>query len=179
MSGLMASFATEAALVNALDRLRSAGFEKVQTYTPVPINDLKPNRTAALFPGAILAAGLAGAAFMFGLECLSTVSDWGYPVNIGGHPKFSWPDYIPIAVAFGLLCAGLCGLLLHMSIGPAWQLWDPVDEFVELRGASRDRWILHLHAEEERDLLRAGLLLSPLQPIAIRSLSPELEEVPV
>lgn len=178
MSALMASFATEAALLEAVDRLGAAGFEEVETYTPVPVADLKEDRLTRLLPSGVMIGGLLGAAFMYGLECLSTVSNWGYPVDIGGRPKFSWPAYIPIAVAFGLLCAGLAALVLHMTLSPPWRLWDPVDEFDELRGASRDRWIVHVHVEAEADLLRAGVIVAPLRPIAVRTVSPELEEVP-
>jgi hypothetical protein len=178
MSAVLASFMTEAALLNALDRLRSAGFEDVETFTPVPVEDLKPRGIAGLLPMGIFLSGVAGAGFMLGLECLSTVSGWGYPIDIGGRPKFSWPAYMPISVAFGILCAAAAGLLLHTILNTGWRLWDPVDEFEEMPGATRDRWIVQVHAEEERELLRASVVLAVLQPIAVHSLSPEMEEVP-
>lgn len=178
MSGLMASFLSEAAMLNALDRLRAAGFEEVETFSPIPVLDLKQDRRSSLIPAGVFAGGVLGAAFMLGLEVLSTATDWGYPVNIGGRPKFSWPAYIPIAFAFGLLTAAAAGLLLFVLLMPAWRLWDPVDEFSELRAVSRDRWVIQVHAGEPRELLRASLILAPLKPLAVSTESAELEEVP-
>jgi hypothetical protein len=176
MTGFIAAYASEAASIRAVDRLRAAGLQDIETYAPVEGDE---QEHAGSRIGLLAAAGgVIGAAFMFGLETLATATSWGYPVDIGGRPPFSWPAYIPIAVAFGLMCAGAAGLLGFLVLLGIWRLWDPVDDFEAMRGASRDRWIVHVHTEEEMLEHRALAVLGATGPIAMRTMSHDLEEVP-
>lgn len=178
MTALVAAFSNEAALVRAVSRLRAAGFDEIETYTPVPLTVEDNAGPGSVIPAAILFGGLAGAAFMFGLQTLSDASSWGYPVDIGGHPKFSWPGFVPNAVSFGFICASLFGFAALLFLSGAWRLWDAVDEFEAMREASRDGWIAHVHHEETDEIIRAREVIVPLDPLALRVISVDLEEVP-
>lgn len=178
MTALMAAYPTRTALLRAVDRLRAADLEEIETFAPVPVELDEQAGEGSLAGTVMLAGGVFGAGFMFFLQWLATATSWGYPVDIGGRPAFSWPAYIPITVAFGLLCAGASGLLFYLLATKAWRLWDAVDEFDALRGASRDRWIVHVHSEDEHLLHRASLLLAATEPEAMRMMSHDLEEVP-
>lgn len=178
MTALVAAYASEAALVRAVDRLRVAGLEEIDTYAPIAVEADERAGEGSPIGALALCGGVFGAAFMFGLETLATATSWGYPIDIGGRPPFSWPAYIPIAVAFGLLSAGASGMLGFLLAAGAGRLWDPVDEFAELRGASRDRWIVHVHTEEEALAARARSVLGATGAIAWRAMSHDLEEVP-
>ncbi len=178
MTALVASYASEAALVRAVDRLRAAGIEKTETFAPLPVELDERTGRGSIVPVLVLAGGVFGAGFMFWLEWLSTATSWGYPVDIGGRPAFSWPAYIPIAIAFGLLCAGVAGIGGFLLATSAWRLWDPLDEFEAMRGASRDRWIAHVHSEDEHAIDRARAVLGATGPVAMRMMSHDLEEVP-
>lgn len=178
MTAILAAFGTEAELRHAVDRLRSADLTELETFSPLPIADETASSSESWLPALVLAGGIGGGGFMFFLETLSTVSSWGYPVDIGGRPAFSWPAYIPIAIAFALLSAAIVGLIGYLIASAAWRLWDPVDAFDDMRRASRDRWIVHVTIDGEQLLDRARLVLTPLRPVAIRVLSHDLEEVP-
>ena len=178
MTAVIAAFATEAELLRALDRLRSADLTEIETFSPLPVTEEMDSPPRSWLPAFSLAGGIAGAAFMLGLETISTVSSWGYPVDIGGRPAFSWPAYIPIAVSFGIAVAALASLASYAVATKIWRLWDAVDEFDAMTAASRNRWLIKVEFEEERLLDRARMVLLPLRPHAMRIISHDLEEVP-
>ena len=178
MTALVAAYASEAALVRAVDRLRAAGIETTETYAPLPMEWEERTGGGSIVPVLVLAGGIFGAGFLFFLESLATATSWGYPIDIGGRPAFSWPAYVPIAVAAGILCAGAAGLMGFMLSASAGRLWDPVDEFEAMPGASRDRWIVHVHDEDDHEIERARAVLDATGPLAMRMMSHDLEEVP-
>jgi Protein of unknown function (DUF3341) len=178
MTAVVASYASEAALAGAVERLRGLGVEEIETYTPLPLAPEDRAGEGSLLPAVVLGFGVFGAGFMFWLQWLSTTTSWGYQVNIGGRPAFSWPAYIPITVAFGILCAGAAGLLGYLLLTAAWRLWDPVDEFEATRRVTRDRWVLHAHSEDDDLIRHARDAMADSGALSLRLLSHDLEEVP-
>jgi uncharacterized Zn-finger protein len=77
-AGMAASFATEAALASALERLRAADVGGLDTYTPKPVDGTPAE---SRLPVAIFAFGLFGFAAGFGMEVYANTI--GYPLDIG------------------------------------------------------------------------------------------------
>jgi Ni/Fe-hydrogenase subunit HybB-like protein len=126
--GILAEFATPAALYHACEKVRDAGFTRWDAHTPFPVHGLSKAmglRRSAL-PWIVLVMGLAGAAAGFGLQWW--VHTNAYPLVISGKPFFTWPAFIPVtfevAVLFGALGAvfGMFGLnRLPMHHHPLFQ----------------------------------------------------------
>jgi Protein of unknown function (DUF3341) len=171
----VACFATELELQEALSDIGAEDGIEVETYTPLPPADLADtSRIGAVAFGA----WLFGAAFMYGLECLSTVSDWGYPVDIGGRPKFSWPAYVPIAFSFGLFCAALAALAAFGLMSGLLRLWEPVDEADAQRAAMRGAQVLAIHCDDDEQMRRIHARLFNLRPQRLDLVAVEIEEIP-
>ena len=159
MTTLVASFATQAQLQDALPRARTLGV--VETYTPQAMQDDQPS----ILPLIVLIAGLAGAAAGFLMQVYANVI--AYPVNIGGRPGFSWPAFVPIAFEIGILSAVVVGFVAFLVVNRLPRLYDPVDEAILMRGASRDRWCLAIRTEAPD---RAHALLQELAADAVEEL---------
>jgi hypothetical protein len=139
MKTLVASFATQTHLRDALPRVRALG--AVETYTPQALEDDEPS----ILPLVVLIAGLAGAAAGFFMQVYANVV--AYPIDIGGRPRFSWPAFIPIAFEIGVLSAVVAGFIAFLVVNRLPRLYDPVDEAMLIRGATRDRWCLAVRTE--------------------------------
>jgi hypothetical protein len=150
---LVASFASESSLTEALPRLRSAAMGPVETYTPKALED--PGQRPSILPLVVLVAGMLGAGIGFWMQAYANVS--GYPIDIGGRPAFSWPAFVPIAFEIGILSAMLAGFFGFLVVNRLPRLYDPIDEADLMRGASRDRWCVVIRTEapeRAHDLLR-------------------------
>jgi hypothetical protein len=159
MKTLVASFASEAGLVDALPRLRALGV--VETYTPQALEDDQPS----ILPLVVLVAGLVGAAGGFGMQVYASMI--GYPIDIGGRPAFSWPAFVPIAFEIGVLSAVLAGFIGFLVANRLPRLYDPVDEANLMRGAMRDRWCVAIRTDSPD---RANALLHDLAADAVEEL---------
>src|SRR2546428_7726045 len=100
---MMAEFATPGDLVAAAEAARSAGYRRMDAFTPFPIERLsealghRPSRV----PMLVLVGGIIGALAGYGLQYW--VSAVAYPPNLGGPPYNSWPAVHPINLELTIL----------------------------------------------------------------------------
>ena len=89
-------FEEEAALFNAVKRVRRSGYKLHDVYTPFPIHGL--DREMGLRDTSIHTAGfiyaLTGTTIALAFMTWVFTKDW--PLNIGGKPHFALPAWIPI-----------------------------------------------------------------------------------
>jgi hypothetical protein len=156
MTNVLAAFHDQQALQSALHRLRSAQLGPLETYTPRPLAD-----GASPLPFAIFLAGALTMAASFALQVYANV--WAYPLDIGGRPRFSWPDFVPIAFENGILAAVAVGFFGYLILNRLPRLYEPIDEAIAIRRASCDFWCVAIRTgriEEARHILQACGALS-------------------
>src|ERR1700686_843834 len=92
--GLMAEFDSAQELVAAAHKTHAAGYQKIDAYSPFPIEGLADalgfHKNSVAF--LVLVGGIIGGLSGYGLQFW--VSTIAYPVNIGGRPDHSWPSFI-------------------------------------------------------------------------------------
>jgi hypothetical protein len=121
--GVMGASARQEALVKALGQLRSKGYQNVETFSPIPSDDLvdMPGSSSARKSPVrmyTLAGGILG--FTSGLALtIGTAVSW--PLITGGKPIVSLPPYLVIAFELTILLGGLftlAGLAIHARLAP-------------------------------------------------------------
>lgn len=166
--GVMAEFRTPEALLAAVRRAREAGYQRVEAYSPFPVEGLaeatgmKRNWVSAI----VLAGGLAGGIGGYFMQWYSAVIS--YPINSGGKPPHSWPEFIPVTFELTVLTAAIVGVLGMLFLNGLPRLTHPVFNLREFDLASRNRFFLCLRSGEPKfSPQTARQFLDRLEPMAI------------
>jgi hypothetical protein len=171
--GLMAEFDTPGALVSAAERARLAGYRRLDAYSPIPIEELSEalelKRTR--LPLLVLLGGIAGGLAGYGLEYWSSAI--AYPMNIGGRPFHSWPQFIPVTFETTVLGAALTAFIGMWVLNGLPQPYHPVFNVPAFDRASRDRFFLCIEASDPRfDRAETQRFLEGLHPIGVSDVAP-------
>jgi hypothetical protein len=166
--GVLAEFASPEALVESAGKARHAGYVRPEAYSPFPVEGLadaagfRKNRV----PLIVLLGGLAGGIGGFFMQWYSAVLS--YPINSGGKPLNSWPEFIPVTFELTILCAALAGFFGMLVLNGLPRLYHPVFNVREFDLASRNRFFLCLRADEPGfDSNAARKFLAQMRPLKI------------
>jgi hypothetical protein len=139
---LLAEFANPDGLRLGLARVGEAGHRALDAFTPYPVDGLEeglgigPSRIRY----AMLAGGLAMAAFAYGLQYYSAVYD--YPLNLGGRPLHSWQAFLLVPFEVGIFAAALCGVAAFLYSCGLPRLHHPLFDVPGFERATQDRFFL-------------------------------------
>ena len=146
--GVMAEFDSPTALVSATRAAYGHGYEKLDAYTPFPIEELSDilrlhkNR----LPLIVLIGGILGGLAGYLLQYFVTVIY--FPINVGGRPLHSWPAYIIITFELTVLFACLAAFTGMLALCGLPMPYHPVFNVPRFASASRDRFFLCIEAED-------------------------------
>lgn len=163
--GLMAEFDSPTALVAAANAARLAGYRKIDAYSPIPIEELHHaigfHKTR--LPLIVLIGGILGGLGGYALQYWSQVI--AYPLNIGGRPFHSWPQFIPVTFETTILGASLAAVLGMLALNGLPQPYHPVFNAPRFALASRNRFFLCVEAIDPKfDREATQMFLESLDP---------------
>lgn len=168
--GIIAQFASDHALLEAIHRTRQAGYRKIEAYTPFPVHglsealELKPTR----LPAIIFTGGLTGVLIGLGMQWSSAA--WFFPLNVAGKPYFSWPAFVPITFECMILGAALSAVFGMLGLNGLPQPYHALFNSNAFSLASRDKFFLCVESDDAR--------FDPAQTrVFLESLGPEWIEV--
>lgn len=154
MSGtLIAEFPNPDALCAALRQVKKGGHHALDAFTPYPVKgldaelDIRPSRIRY----AMLAGGLAVAAFAFALQWYSAVVD--YPLNSGGRPLNSWQVFLLVPFEVGVFAAALCGVVAFLRSCGLPRLHHPLFEISGFERATQDHFFLLVAAKQTNEAI--------------------------
>jgi len=162
--GLMAEFPSADALVAAAHQVHEAGFQKVDAYSPYPIEAVSEalDLPRSKVPLLVLVGGLLGGLGGYMLQYWSQVIR--YPMNIGGRPVHSWPSFIPVTFELTILLASFAAVLSWILLSGLPMPYHPVfnvPRFAEI--ASEKGFFLTIEATDPKfDRLRTADFLKGL-----------------
>ena len=171
--GLMAEFETPAALVTAAERARLAGYRQMDAYSPIPIEEL--NEALGLrrtrLPKLVFIGGVLGGLAGFGLEYFSAAL--AYPMNIGGRPFNSWPQFIPVTFETTVLGAALTCFIGMWALNKLPMPYHPVFNVPAFDRASQDRFFLCIESTDPRfNAQGTRAFLESLHPVGVSDVAP-------
>ena len=148
--GLIAEFDNPTALVAAANAARLAGYKRMDAYSPIPIEELHHaiGFHHTKLPLIVLIGGILGGLGGYGLEWWSSVI--AYPLNIGGRPYHSWPQFVPVAFETTILGAALAAVLGMLALNGLPMPYHPIFNAPRFALASRNRFFLCIEASDPK-----------------------------
>ncbi|WP_058545211.1 MULTISPECIES: DUF3341 domain-containing protein [Pseudomonas] len=147
--GLLADFATPQALVDASRAARSAGYSRLEAYSPFPIAALeKPFRLEdrrVLWFG--IGGALLGALCGFGLQVYASLD---YPIDIGGRPLIALPAFMIVTFLMAVLFGAIFSVFGLYWLCRLPRLHHPLFEADVFRRAMDDRFLLCIRSDDPR-----------------------------
>jgi hypothetical protein len=148
--GLLAEFDDPKALVQAAKRTYAAGYRKIDTFSPYPIEEAweaighHDGRLSLI----VLCGGIAGLLSGIGLQ--EWVHNVAYPVNIAGKPLNSWPQFVPVTFELTILFAAIAGVLGMILLNGLPQPYHPAFNVERFERATQDKFFLIVESEDPK-----------------------------
>jgi hypothetical protein len=148
--GLLAEFDTPKDLVDAAKRVYAAGYRRIDTFSPYPIEEAweaighQDRRLSAI----VLGGGITG--LLTGLALQEWVHSIAYPVNVAGKPLNSWPQFIPVIFELTILFAALSAVIGMIVLNGLPQPYHPAFNVERFEHASRDKFFLIVESEDPK-----------------------------
>jgi hypothetical protein len=148
--GLMAEFDDPGGLVKAAKSTYAAGYRKIDTFSPYPIEEAweaigQHDRRLSLI---VLVGGLVGLLSGFALQ--EWVHNLAYPINIAGKPLNSWPQFVPVMFELTILFAALSGVIGMIVLNGLPMPYHPVFNVARFERASRDKFFLLVESDDPK-----------------------------
>ncbi len=162
--GLMAEFTGPEELLDATRRTASAGYKKIDTYSPMPIEGLaEAVGFHTRLPLIVLIGGIVGGLGGYFMQYWIAAID--YPLNIGGRPLNSWPAFIPVTFEMTILFAGLTAVIAMLALNHLPEPYHPVFNVERFELATDNRFFLVVEAADPKfDEIQTKRFLEELHP---------------
>jgi hypothetical protein len=146
--GMMAEFDSPTTLVAAAQKTHSAGYKKIDAYSPIPIEELAEaigfHRNGV--PLVVLVGGILGCITGYSMQWwIHTIS---YPINVGGRPLNSWPAFIVVTFELTILFAGIAAVFGMLALNGLPMPYHPVFNVPRFAMATKDRFFLIVFASD-------------------------------
>jgi hypothetical protein len=166
--GLVAEFETPEEIIAAAKAVRNAGYTQAEAYSPFPVEGLDTavgHRSTGL--GFVtLIAGTVGVLAGFFMQWYANVIF--YPLNIGGRPLNSWPNFIIISFEVSVLFAALASVAYMIIRNGLPRAYHPIFNTPGFENATRDRFFLCIEADDRKfDLDRTRAFLEKQDPLRV------------
>ncbi|HEY1657547.1 MAG TPA: DUF3341 domain-containing protein [Candidatus Sulfotelmatobacter sp.] len=148
--GLMAEFDTPQALMDAARKTHEAGYQKIDAYSPFPIEGLAEEigfRRDEV-PLVVLIGGIIGGSCGYLMQWWISAVD--YPLNIGGKPPHSWPAFIVITFEMTILFAAIAAVFGMLALNGLPMPYHPVFNVPRFAMASKDRFFLIVFSSDPK-----------------------------
>lgn len=166
--GLLAEFDSVDSVISAAHKVYSAGYRKIDAYSPFPLEELseaigfQKNGVALV----CLVGGLLGCTAAYVLQYwINTIA---YPVNVAGRPLHSWPSFIIVTFEMTILFSGLSAVFGMLALNGLPMPYHPVFNVPQFDFASKDKFFIIIFASDKNyDPVGTRQFLESLSPLSV------------
>jgi hypothetical protein len=148
--GVVGDFEAPEDLLRAIRTLRTAGFTKLEAYSPFPIHGIDEALGEPRSPlgRIVIVAALLGLASAVALQWWTGAVD--YKLVIAGKPLFALEPSVPIMFELTVLFGAFGAVLgmFHLNRLPTY--YHPFFNYSQSEGATNDRFLLAVEAADSK-----------------------------
>jgi mono/diheme cytochrome c family protein len=167
LHGLLAEYDTPDQLIHASEKVRDAGFEKWDTYSPFPVHgiDAAMGIKMTVLPWIVLGAGLTGLATAITMQWWMNAYD--YPWLISGKPLWSIPANVPVYFELTVLFSAITTLVGMLMLNGLPHPSHPLDLVRRFARSTDDKFFLLIQAADPKfDEQDTRELIAATHPVA-------------
>lgn len=167
--GLLAEFANQDRLLDAVRSTRKAGYRDIDAFSPYPIEEMP--RAMGLGTHRMGWLSFFGGLFgFFGALLVQVLTNWNYPINVGGRPILAWPAFVVIDFELMVLFAVLLPAFGMIYCNGLPRLHHPLFATPRFNLATDDRFFLYIDgADRKFDAKGTRRFLRSLKPASIEA----------
>ncbi len=170
LHGILAEYDTPDQLVFAAKKVRDAGFEKWDTYSPFPVHgiDAAMGIKMTVLPWITLCAGITGLASAILMQWWMNAYD--YPWLISGKPTWSIPANVPIMFELTVLFSAITTLVGMLMLNGLPHPSHPLDLVKRFGRVTDDKFFLLIQAADAKfDEQDTRALIDATHPVAVEN----------
>ncbi|MBK7579203.1 MAG: DUF3341 domain-containing protein [Myxococcales bacterium] len=168
LHGLLAEYEHPHQLVAACKKVRDAGYEKWDTYTPFPVHGIDKAMGIKMtsLPWLVLIAALIGLTTAITLQWWTNALDYRFISS--GKPMWSIPANVPIYFELTVLFSAFAALFGMLALNNLPEPSHPLDHKRKFDKATDDRFFLYIEcADELFDATDTRALLESSHPASL------------
>ncbi|NQU42024.1 DUF3341 domain-containing protein [bacterium] len=148
LQGMVGVFDDPTPLLHMAGKARDAGWKHWDCHTPYPVHGLEKamGLRDSLIPFLTISAGFFGAVFAKGMQWY--MSDYDFPVIVGGKPLFSLPAFVPVTFELFVLFAALTTFGSVILFCGLCRWHSPLHDANLMLEATSDRYVVWFDATD-------------------------------
>jgi len=170
LHGILAEYDTPDQLISASKKVREAGFEKWDTYSPFPVHgiDAAMGIKMTILPWFTLVAGIIGLVSAITMQWWMNAYD--YPWLISGKPIWSIPANVPIMFEMTVLFSAITTLVGMLMLNGLPHPSHPLDQVKRFARVTDDKFFLLVQAADAKfDEQDTRALIDGTHPVAVEN----------
>jgi mono/diheme cytochrome c family protein len=170
LHGILAEYDTPDQLISAAEKVKKAGFEKWDTYSPFPVHgiDQAMGIKMTILPWLTLGAGLTGLFTAITMQWWMNAYD--YPWLVSGKPIWSIPANVPIMFELTVLFSAITTLVGMLMLNGLPHPSHPLDLVKRFARVTDDKFFLMIQAADPKfDESDTRKLIDSTKPVAVEN----------
>jgi Protein of unknown function (DUF3341) len=148
--GLVAEFSEVDDIMTAAEKAKKAGYKRMESYTPFPVEGLDEavGHEPTKLGWVVFWMGVVGILTGFFLQYYANVVF--YPLDIGGKPLNSWPNFVVITFECTIIFSAFTAGLFMLGRNGLPRPYHSIFNTPGFERATRDRFFLCIEANDDK-----------------------------